>query len=177
MHGMIFAELKKFVVVGLGAEAWNSITAASGNQVYLPSQAYDDGELLRLVATASELTGKPAAELVEAFGEFIVPSLVRAYGAHINPVWRTLDLLEHTEATIHRVVRASTPGATPPRLSVRRIAPGKVVIEYASQRRMCALAKGIVRGISKHFSETITIDEPACMLLDAPTCQLHISLA
>src|SRR5262249_21516773 len=111
MHGMVFMELKKFVVAGLGPEAWNQLTTMAGTpgKVYLPSQVSDDAELSCLVATASEITGKPAAELVEAFGAFIVPSLLRRFGAHINPAWRTLDLLENTEETIHRVVRISTP--------------------------------------------------------------------
>lgn len=177
MHGMIFAELKKFVVGGLGPEAWNQLTDKAGTpgKVYLPSQAYPDGELLNLVAAASEVTGKPAGDLVEAFGEFIVPGLVRAFGAHINPAWRTLELLENTEETIHRVVRTSSPGATPPQLSVTRAGPSEVVIEYGSERKMCALAKGIAKGIAAHYAQPITIDEPACMLRGAPTCRIHVA--
>src|SRR5262245_30332970 len=107
MHGMIFAELKKFVVTRLGADAWNQLVVATGDsdRVYIPSQVYSDMELLRLVAAAAERTGRPSGELVEAFGEFLVPGLVRSYSAHINPAWRTLELLENTEETIHRVVR------------------------------------------------------------------------
>lgn len=179
MHGMVFAELKKFVVAALGPAAWNELIKASGapGRVYLPSQAYDDAELLRLVGAASEVTGKPADELVEAFGEFIVPGLVRGFGAHINPSWRTLDLLENTEETIHRVVRTSTPGATPPQLSVTRPSRREVVIEYRSARRMCALARGIVTGIAKHYGEAVTITEPLCMLRGADVCQIHVASA
>lgn len=179
MHGLVFAELKKFVITGLGADAWNRLVAATGNadRVYLPSQVYKDEELMKLVATASEVTGKPAGELVEGFGEFMVPGLVRTYGAHINPAWRTLELLENTEETMHRVVRVSSPGAEPPQLSVKRTGPREVVIEYGSSRRLCALAKGIVRGIAKHYTESVTIDETACMLLKAPTCRIRVALA
>jgi hypothetical protein len=179
MHGMVFAELKKFVVAGLGAEAWNRLTEAAGmpGKVFLPSQTYSDADLVRLVSAASEITGRPASELVEAFGTFIVPGLVRAFGAHINPSWRTLDLLENTEETIHRVVRISTPGATPPALAVHRASAGRVTIEYASPRRLCALARGIVKGVAQHYGESVTIEEAECMLTGAPRCRIDVAIA
>jgi hypothetical protein len=175
---MIFAELKKFVVAALGGDAWNTLVGAAGvaGKVYLPNQTYDDRELIALVAAASRHTGKPAAELVEAFGTFIVPGLVRAYGAHINPGWKTLDLLENTEETIHRVVRTSQPGATPPRLTARRSGRSEVTIEYASQRKLCSLATGIVRGIADHYQEKVEISQTSCMLHDAPKCTIRVAL-
>lgn len=59
---------------------------------------------------------------------------------------------------------ARTPGALPPELRCTRAETDEVVLEYASERRMCALAKGIAKGIAGHYGERIAIDEDTCML-------------
>ncbi len=177
MHGMVFTELKKFVVTSFGPATWNDVLEGAGNggRVYLPSRAYGDEEMLRLLAAATEITGRPVGDLVEAFGTFLVPGLLRAYGAHLNPAWRTLDVLQHTEETIHRVVRTSTPGSTPPRLKVERTSPREVVIVYRSPRRLCRLARGIVHGIAHHYGEAIALTEPHCMHRGDESCQIHVA--
>jgi hypothetical protein len=75
------------------------------------------------------------------------------YGPLLDSEWRTLDVIQHTEETIHRVVRMRQPGAAPPRLRVDRASPDEVAIHYDSPRRLCAVARGIVRGVAKHFGE------------------------
>ena len=48
------------------------------------------------------------------------------------------------------------------------------MISYSSQRKMCALAKGIVKGIASHFKEAVSITESQCMLKGDPTCKLVV---
>ncbi len=42
--------------------------------------------------------------------------------------------------------------------------------------KMCALARGIMLGIAKHYRETIAIKEPTCSLSSAKACRLEVSL-
>jgi hypothetical protein len=176
MHGLMFVELKKFVVTQFGAGAWSDLIDKTGeaHRIYLPSRVYPDSEMLALVAAACTRSGKKRDDLLEAFGESIVPDLVRMYKAHINPKWGALDLIENTEATMHRVVRRVNRGAAPPELTVRRTASNGVVITYTSARKLCALARGIVRGIANHYQEPVTIDEPTCMLRGAEACSIAV---
>ncbi len=90
--------------------------------------------------------------------------------------WSTLDILEHTEETIHRVVRSQNPGADPPQLRCTRVGPEEVVISYASPRKMCGVAKGITRGIAKRRAENVAISESVCMLRGGPTCEISVRL-
>jgi predicted hydrocarbon binding protein len=179
MHGLIFLELKKYVETKLGTDAWRSLLkeAGLGAKFFLPSETYPDDEAVALVTTASKITGQPAGAILEDFGEFIVPDLIDAYRPFIKKQWKTLDMIEHTEANIHRAVRLRNPGAAPPELKVRRASPTEVVITYSSLRKMCSLAKGIARGVAKHYGERITIDEPACMHRGAPSCQISVKLS
>ena len=176
MHGLIFVELKKFVVADFGADAWRELLGKAGDnhRISLPSRAYPDAELLALVAAASKLSGKKEDDLLEEFGGFIVPDLLQMYRAHIVREWGALDLIENTEVTMHRVVRRMNRGATPPVLQVQRTGSNDVVITYTSARKLCAIAKGIVRGIAKYYEESVTIVESTCMLRGADACSIAV---
>lgn len=151
MHGVIFLELNRFVDSRFGPSVWKEVVRQAGlsNPVFLPTQLYPDADLLAIVSALSRRSEQEPGRLVEDFGAFMVPSLATLYAALIDADWKLLDLLEHTEETIHRVVRIRAPGAAPPRLKCRRAAPDEVEVLYSSERKLCALAKGIVAGLAR----------------------------
>jgi predicted hydrocarbon binding protein len=176
MHGIIFSELKQYVVSRLGAAAWGTLLEKAGmpGRVFMPGQEYPDADAVALVSTASAIIGEPAQGILEDFGEFIAPALMEMYGSLIPKEWRTLDVIEHTEETIHTVVRRRNPGAHPPELRCQRLDPDEVVVVYSSPRKMCAVAKGIARGMARHFKETVTVSERSCMLAGARECRISV---
>jgi hypothetical protein len=176
MHGIIFAEFEKFVTQAQGAEQWQRVLAHADMtaRVFMAVGTYPDADLMKLVQGASVVTQLPRGQLLEGFGEFITPTLFSMYRTVIARDWRTLDLVANTERVIHTVVRSR--GGTPPVLSVHRPDATHLVVSYGSQRKLCALARGIIRGIAKHYRETVSITETACMLAGAKTCQLELSL-
>jgi hypothetical protein len=174
MHGIIFTELRKYVDEKLGGQAWGQLLGAAGlkGRMYLPIQEYPDAEAVTLVTTAAQVTGIEAGVILEDFGQFIAPSLLGMYRTLVRPEWRTLDVLEFTEDTIHRVVRQRNPGAKPPELKTQRLSPTELRLTYTSHRKLCHVAKGIVRGLAKHFGEEISIEETSCMHSGAAACQI-----
>lgn len=178
MNGIIFIELGAFVESKLGPGAWKKLLeeAGLGFPLYVPIQDYPDQDAMTLIAAAARLTGTEPQALLDAFGEFIVPDLVKTFGHLINPAWRTLDLIEHTEQTIHQSLRRSTPHVKPPALRCVRPSPDEVTIFYTSRRRLCAVAKGIAKGVAKHYGEKISVTEPACMLKGDVQCEIQVSL-
>ena len=179
MHGLIFAELKKFVVAKAGGETWNKLLVEAGvgeKTIFMPNQVYADDQLQKLVAAGSRLTGMPAMQLQEAFGEFIAPDLLKLYETQINPAWKTLDLVEKTESMVHRAVRIKVPGADPPRLVCTRPAPDNVVMQYSSNRRMCGVATGIIKGVATTMHENVQVTQKECMERGAPQCIIDIRL-
>lgn len=62
MHGIIHAELKKYVDAKHGSEAWRAILQEAGlaNDIYLPLNTYPDADAVAIVTAASKLTGVPA---------------------------------------------------------------------------------------------------------------------
>ena len=174
MHGIIFAEFKKFVQASLAPGSWERMGERAGitRLSNLASEVYPDEELVALVTAAVDLSGVPAPTLLEQFGEFIVPDLLKVYGGFVNRRWTALDLLANTESVIHRAVRLRDPLATPPELRIDRLTPSQVVVTYTSPRRLCAVAKGIMRGVARHYKENLTIVETTCMHAGAGACTL-----
>ena len=176
MHGAILHSLANFVTQTHGKVAWMEITRASGmpDAHFVPTNSYPDADAMSLLQAVVEHTGQPVDAVLESFGQFLAPALLSMYGALLDRSWRTLDIVEHTEDTIHRVVRMRNPGAVPPFLQTRRSAADEVVVRYASPRRMCQLAEGIVRGIAAHYGEEVTIAQPLCMHRGDEHCEIVV---
>lgn len=177
MHGLIFAELKKYVETKFDSKTWDALLEKAGmkGNLYMAASVYPDSDLLSLVTTACQMTGLAQKAVLEDFGEFIAPDLIRQYGFLIKPEWTLVDFLCNTEETIHKIVRFH-PGVAPPRLTVRRVADDRVTISYDSQRKMCALLKGIVKGSAKHYNKNVSMVESRCMLQGDPECTLHVQV-
>ena len=176
MHGLIFFYIRKFAEsCGQGAAglAVGSSVATSAGR-YLPSGVYPDAEAVELLQSIADSTGLPLRGVLERFGRFLAPHLVKVAGRHVDPAWRTLDLIEHTEAIIHEMVRSTNPGAQPPVLDTVRPSPAEVHLVYSSRRQLCPLAVGLMHGIAEHYHEKIDVEEPSCMERGDPFCSFVI---
>jgi hypothetical protein len=179
MHGLIVNQFRNFFIKTHGRDAWSLMRARVGNGI--PERpgidaTYPDGEVVELIVGAAQHVDVPLQPMLEAFGEFLSHALMRIYQPLVQPEWRTLDVIERTERSIHTVIRRQDPNATPPYLSATRIAPGEVHIEYTSARHLCSVAIGIVRGLATHFGDAVAIDHPTCMLRGDPKCHLIVRL-
>jgi predicted hydrocarbon binding protein len=175
MHGIIFGELKKLVDSRLGGDAWRTVLqeVGLGSVIYMPVGEYPDAHAVAIIGMIAQKTGKEVKVVLEEFGEFIAPHLLALYRHMVKPEWKTLDLLENTEQTIHRVVRLRNAGAKPPELKTDR-EKNEVLITYTSTRKMCGVAIGIVRGLARHYQEEIDIEEISCMSMGSNACRILV---
>jgi hypothetical protein len=177
VHGLIFFYIHKFAdEASRGTTSWDALrsSVATSAKKYLPSDVYPDVDAVHLFQSIAQSAGRPLPKILEQFGEFLAPHLVKVAGTHIHPSWRTLDLIEHTESIIHDMIRSTNPGAAPPVLESVRQSPDELHLVYSSARRLCPLALGMMRGIAKHYGEEITIEEPSCMLRGDPFCSFVV---
>ncbi|HEX8358722.1 MAG TPA: heme NO-binding domain-containing protein [Longimicrobium sp.] len=179
MHGIVMNQFRQYVVDRLGRDAWVPLAEAAGVPVenHRLEGVYPDEQLVALVLAASRATARPLNVLLEDFGAFIAPALLRVYAPLVNPAWRTLDVIEHTEQTIHTVVRARMPGAAPPALLAQRVSPTEVHIDYRSERGLCSLAEGIARGMALHFGEEVDVSQPECAHRGGARCLIIVRTA
>ena len=177
VYGIIFFFLQKFAdVAATGSTSWKGVRASTATSAakFLPSGVYPDADAVAILTTIAETTGRSLPTILEEFGRFLAPHLVKVAGPVVDPAWRTLDLIEHTEAIIHTMIRTTTPGAAPPVLETVRQSPYELHLVYSSARRLCPLAVGLMRGIAAHYRETIRIEEPSCLLRGDPFCSFVV---
>lgn len=180
MHGIVLKGLKDFVVSEYDREAWQAIQqeAGVGRTVYVPLTEYEDADVLALVGAASELTGTDVPTLLDEFGRFLVPPLVETYGVHVDEDWTGLELLANVEEYIHTALRAKQLSSfTPPNLHAEWEGSDQVRITYGSDRELCALAKGLIRGVGAHYGEPLVLEEPSCMLDGDERCEILVTRA
>ena len=183
VHGLIFFYIQKFAdSLSAGRSSVSAAAGVSGvakdvRGRYLPSGVYPDAEAVALLESIAETVGEPLVATATRFGEFLAPHLVKVAGSLVDPAWRTLDLVEHTEELIHAMVRTTQPGAEPPVLEAVRVGPQELHLVYSSRRRLCPLAIGLVRGLARHYGDTVEIEQPSCMLRNDPFCSFVIRLA
>lgn len=180
MQGIILVELSRYINDRFGAGAWQDLLAAEdlGSREYRPDVAAPDEEFVRLAGAAARTGDEDVQETLEDFGRFLGSELLGGlYAMLIDPAWGLLEFLEHAESTIHTVVRARDRNADPPRLSIERVDLDEVLIGYESSRRLCSLAKGIVRAAAEHYGESIELGEATCMLRGDDRCELRVRVA
>ncbi|WP_210461976.1 heme NO-binding domain-containing protein [Rufibacter roseolus] len=156
MHGSIFVLLKRFVEGTYDYSTWVRLLEKVGveHASYQMQGMYPTDELFAIVHQASEDTGIPAYELMEQYGEFLVPDLLLVYKKYIKPEWRTYEMLLNTEKSMHGAVKKEDSRTSPPKLLVTQQGENRLVIDYYSKRRMCGVAVGIIKGIAKYYGES-----------------------
>jgi hypothetical protein len=176
MHGTIFTLLKRYVQTQYDHSTWIKLVELSGldSGDFSHKEVYPDEHMYALVGQAAEMTGIPAGELHEKFGEYLVPDLMYMYQKYINPDWRTLEMLENTEFSLHNQVRREHPENSPPVLQVERLNEHELLIKYVSPRRMGGLAVGIVRGLAAYYDEADRIDVLPTSSEDGERVQIHV---
>lgn len=179
MKGVIFNQLEAMVGETFGIEAWDAIleraTLKTADGVFLSPMVYPDEDLFALVGAASELTGKPAGELVRAFGRYLFPKLAALAPFFLKPGMTAKSFLLSVDRVIHVEVRKLHSGAVLPMIGYEDPAPDRLVILYSSPRRLCVLAMGLIEGVAAHFAEEVTVTETACIKEGAEACRLECS--
>ena len=160
MYGIFHVELQNYIETKYGHDVWQATKKRAGleERFYMTISTYLDSEAVAIVDAFSELTGAPKEAFLEDFGLFIAPTLMKTHEPLINPEWGLAEFLLNAEEAIHRVVRLKSVGAQPPQLQFEQIAPRQFHYLYDSPRRMEAVARGIIKGVARHYGETVTIE-------------------
>jgi hypothetical protein len=174
MHGIIFSELQKYAEAKHGQGTWDVLLRKANleNRVYVATREYADSEIISLIMAVCAMAGLSVSAVLEDFGKFIVPSLLRMYGHLLKPEWGAIDVIDNTEGTVHAVVRVKNPEAQPPKLKTQRLSLNEVLLIYNSSRQMCGLAIGIGVGLGQEFGERVVADQTMCMHKGATRCEI-----
>ncbi|MCW3075957.1 MAG: hypothetical protein JWO32_566 [Bacteroidetes bacterium] len=176
VHGSIFFLLKKFVDHNFPVNTWEKLNQEAGTAdiTFELTQSYPISEIGAIIGAASKATGKPANELKEMFGEYLVPDLFAMYASYLNPAWKTFEVIENTELVMHGAVRRLNSTAHPPILNVTKVNDKLLMVDYFSKRKMGSLAVGIIKGIAKYYNESDKIKVQSMSDADAERVQIRV---
>src|SRR5918995_4617115 len=168
MHGLVFASLRDYTVERLGeadaAELWI-------DRVFATTESYDDEWFGAQLDRLARATGETRAQVDTGFGAFAGRRTFAAlYPAYYEESGDIVSFLLGIEEKIHEVVRATIPGARPPRLQVHALGEAGVLISYTSERHLCRLLEGLVLGAAKKLGESVEVEEIQCMSRGDPGC-------
>jgi hypothetical protein len=177
VQGVILDEMRMYVVGAYGDAAWAEVVQRAGrpaNHEYLSDKVYPDQELGLLAMQAAEVAGKPLADVLEGFGEAMVPDMFKYYGVLANPRWSFNDFLLGMEPLLHTALQLHAPDALPTKVQARRTGPDTVQIVYDSPLRACSAVRGVIQGAALHYGVEVEITEEQCALRGDPACVITV---
>lgn len=150
----------------------------AGEPQYLATDAYPDEHFDRVLKRASDQLGMPASDLLRRFGSFAAETTFRLlYPDFYKDSRETRQFLLDVEGRIHRLVRATIPLASPPKLHVVPLGAHGVMITYTSERGLCDLVDGLIRGTARHYHERFTVEQVQCMHRGDSACAFVVDRA
>ena len=151
MHGLIFASLRDYTIHRLGEERTGEIW---GDRLFETTEAYADEWFLAQLERLAAAAGETVAETERGFGLFAAEkTFAGLFPGYYAESGDTCTFLLGVEEKIHELVRATIPGATPPKLHVQPLGDLGVLVSYTSERRLCRLLEGLVHGTAAHYGE------------------------
>lgn len=178
MKGIVFNLFEDAIIDEHGDEAWEAILDAAGaDGVYTALGNYPDAEMLALVGAACEVLGAPADRVLRGFGRVALPALAARYPEFLAAHASARGFLLTLDHTVHREVVKLYPDARPPRFTFEEVDDRTLIMRYASERRLCSLAEGMIDGAAAHFGETVTLEHVECMHDGAERCTLVATFA
>lgn len=174
MLGLLFAELKKYIQEESGEAAWRELTAETeaDDVAFAAPSNYDDGLFHDLVGEAATRMGTDRRHLMADLGEFLAGEILDQYHDAIDPSWSTMDVLRRSHAAIEGLLEGTGSRTEGPRFESHLEGANTMVVDWYAPKHMCALAKGVVRGIAARLGDRVDTMESFCMYQGDHHCEM-----
>ena len=154
MKGIVFTEFMEMVEAKFGDDVLEDVIGEAGvGGVYTAIGTYPHTDMVQLVVALSNKSGIEISLLLEAFGGYLLNSFTRLYPHFFEGVSNSFDFLQQVEDFIHVEVKKIYPEAELPQFETKQLSPTKLEMIYRSDRRMGALAIGLIRGCLNFFED------------------------
>ncbi|MFN0092724.1 MAG: heme NO-binding domain-containing protein [Acidimicrobiales bacterium] len=149
-----------------GAELWEAIKERAGIDVveFVSMDSYDDELTFRLVAAASDVLARPAAEILEMFGKhWILYTGREGYGPLLSSGGSTVPEFVRNLDALHARVRLMMPELRPPSFAVEELSGGRQIVHYYSTRAgFGPMVVGLLKGLGDLLGQQIEVERSAC---------------
>lgn len=179
VRGVMFNLLEQFVLESWGADAYEGIVDRCGpasDGPFVSVLEYPDGVFFTQVeATAGQL-GTSLSRTLEAFGRWCAPVLVSRYPGAVDGHRDAHACILALPQFLHLEIRKLAPETGPPPLKCDGEAP-QASVTFVAARGLCALVRGLLHGLAKHFGEAVAFEHDTCNARGAAVCRLSLALS
>lgn len=160
MKGIVFTEFLEMVEDRFGYEVVDHILSESKlstEGVYTAVGTYPHSEIVQLLMNLSDKVEVAPTVLLKAFGIYLFDTFLKGYPQFFTAVDNAFDFLHSIDNHIHVEVLKLYPDATLPKFISEEVGEGKMVMTYKSERKMAALAEGLIERATAHYGEQCTM--------------------
>lgn len=176
MKGAVFVALQEMIMDEFDLDLWHQIIDAVGSDgVYTATLNYDDGELMALLAEVCSRLSLSRADALRHFGYYLFDFLHRGHPTFADSKADFNSFIASIDGVIHMEVMKLDDQARPPKIEVHTRSDGETRLRYSSERNLCHLAEGLLRGAADHFGISIELEQRCCRLEGADVCEFRIS--
>lgn len=176
MKGIVFNIFSDLVTESFGWETWDQLierTQPGSEAIYTSGDVYPDEELMAYVTELSKITRASQPELVRAFGKYMMHKFKSIHPEFLEGQ-DAKSFLASVHDVIHVEVKKLHPDSLLPTFEYEDPAADELVMIYSSERKLCALAEGLIDGVAEVFGQEITIQHPQCMHEGGESCRLEL---
>lgn len=160
MKGIVFTEFLDMVEKKFGYEVVDHIIEQSdleSNGIYTAVGTYHHSEIVQLLTRLSLKTATDAQVLLKAFGAYIFDTFLVGYPQFFDKHDNLFGFLNSIDNHIHVEVRKLYPDAALPKFETQETDDGTLVMTYTSDRKMSALAEGLIEKSIVHYKKPHSI--------------------
>ena len=171
MKGIIFNLVEDAITASHGEAAWDGMLRSAGVEgAWTALGTYPTADLHRVLRAGAELLDTTPDDLTRRLGESALLGLAARYPHYFEPFTSTRPFLLTLNDVIHPEVRKVHDRANPPDFWFEARDPDGLVVHYRSERRLCALAEGMIAGASSYFGERAELTQTRCTRDGADHC-------
>lgn len=176
MQGIILLGFRRFVLDRYSNSTWLRAQESAGlaGTIYLPVQSYPASELNALVAAIARMTKSDPQKLLESFGEFLAPDLLRTYAMLLDPRWKLLDILANAGPILRRIGALRHDSRPAPDIQSAWRYRNEVALSFSMRQPLCSMVSGIIQGFAAHLNEPVRIVPSTCTRLGQSRCGLSV---
>jgi len=160
MKGIVFTEFLEMVEEKFGYEVVDHIIEESkldSNGIYTSIGTYPHSEIVQLLMNLSDKVDLDPSLLLKEFGKYLFDTFLASYPQFFSATDNAFAFLHSIDNHIHVEVLKLYPDATLPKFVSKETEDGAMIMTYKSERKMAALAEGLIEKSIVYYKEECTI--------------------
>jgi hypothetical protein len=160
MKGIVFTEFLEMVESKFGYGIVDEIISEANlpnNGSYTAIGTYPYQEMRSLIMLLHAKTKIDVETLLKIFGSHMFDVFKKGYASFFDKHSNAFDFFESIENHIHVEVKKLYPDSELPRFDTQRLSESTIKMTYHSERKMSALAEGLIASTLEHYNQVGTI--------------------